>query len=93
MVPLPSLALCADEPAPLTAQPEPTGLANLHAVGAALNASALRDFMEVKGQWREEAEEEAEPIDFNCEAEALKKNKSLSISIYDKKRYNIRYMI
>lgn len=77
MVPLPSLALCADEPAPLTAQPEPTGLANLHAVGAALNASALRDFMEVKGQWREEAEE-AEPIAFDCEAEAIP-NRKLSV--------------
>ncbi len=32
-MPLPSLRLCSDEPAPLTALPEPTGLANRHALG------------------------------------------------------------
>ena len=33
VMPLPSLRLCSDEPAPLTALPEPTGLANRHALG------------------------------------------------------------
>eukprot|EP00434_Breviolum_minutum_P041276 symbB.v1.2.036717.t1/scaffold5245.1/size29404/2 len=52
VMPLPSLRLCSDEPAPLTALPEPTGLANRHALGATLNSAALRDFMEAKGQWQ-----------------------------------------
>eukprot|EP00913_Durusdinium_trenchii_P003893 g3602.t1 len=56
---LPSLQLCAEEPAPLTALPEPTGLANLHAVGATLNSAALRDFMETKGQWKVPLTDEA----------------------------------
>ncbi|CAL1170442.1 unnamed protein product [Cladocopium goreaui] len=52
VMPLPSLQMCAEEPAPLTALPEPTGLANLHSVGATLNSAALRDFMDARGQWQ-----------------------------------------
>eukprot|EP00435_Cladocopium_sp_Y103_P056054 s3485_g18.t1 len=52
VMPLPSLQMCAEEAAPLTALPEPTGLANLHSVGATLNSAALRDFMDARGQWQ-----------------------------------------
>ncbi|CAJ1423729.1 unnamed protein product, partial [Effrenium voratum] len=75
VMPLPSLDLCAEEPAPRTALPEPTGLANLRPPGSTLNSATLRDFMEGKGQWQvdEAPEVQVEPFDPAEEAEPSKR--------------------
>ncbi|CAE7608770.1 unnamed protein product [Symbiodinium natans] len=71
---VPSLEDCAEEPAPLTSLPEPTGLANLHPPGSTLNAAALRDFVQGLGQWEvprtilDEAQPAVVPFDHEVEA-------------------------
>ncbi|CAE7659937.1 unnamed protein product, partial [Symbiodinium sp. CCMP2456] len=73
---VPSLEDCAEEPAPLTSLPEPTGLANLHPPGSTLNAAALRDFVQGVGQWEvpktvlDEAQPAVIPFDHEVEVKA-----------------------
>eukprot|EP00439_Symbiodinium_sp_Y106_P050323 s1445_g6.t1 len=73
---VPSLEDCAEEPAPLTSLPEPTGLANLHPPGSTLNAAALRDFVQGLGQWEvpktvlDEAQPAVVPFDHEVEVKA-----------------------
>lgn len=106
VMPLPSLQMCAEEPAPLTALPEPTGLANLHSVGATLNSAALRDFMDARGQWQvpmvegddEELQEEVPASQptveaFNADAEvAATLEEAQGISFVDKLTSELDYV-